>query len=324
LYNSNQVLPNQQESLRNWLNFKVDDVPVLLDFMNQRLRATSTSAGTTPSLLIHLSQSQTDDLKKYRVEAWLLPNPHQYNHTRAQGCKPLTICEDADRTFTWDEVPALIQQCLNQAAGGPGGVCDPTLEVFLPFVHLNEAVDTWIMPSDAEDPFADPDALPNQLGWRYRIVLRSTERASRGYQEKNPQKIADWKEKWRRADAVLRNACQARSVLIEGNDPADQRTLNQRLAPLDAFGVKFAQVRVNKEIATALSAAVPIAVWLRQTIPNAQDSLNAFLNCHLHEVPQQAQACRSNACNPDTDLGCHLALLWDNPHLLPPRKNQIF
>ena len=150
----------------------------LLNFVQQR-SSTGNQAASEASLLIQLRQSQKDNLQKFQVEAWLIPDLAQYDYEKTQGYDSLDISNDIEQTFTLQEVPALISNCLNQAAGHPYAVTDPRLEVFLPLAQLNEVVEDWNLVCDSlfadseldDDPFADPEPELDPLGWRYRVVF---------------------------------------------------------------------------------------------------------------------------------------------------------
>ena len=319
-----QLPSNIREALERWLASKPIDVSALKIFIKQR-RVICSDKKVQASLLFQVSLSQKDDLTLYRVKAWLVPNPAQYDATSGQGCEPLTIDEDAERTFALNEIPGLLERCLNQAIENYR-VVDPTIEIFLPLARFDEAVDVWELGSDEDEDEDDPLAMPEQLkiGWRYRVVLRSTDRVGWRYQKKSKRirQMGDWQEKWRQFDrSVSTRTTRACDVLLDGSDATDPRPLLQRLTPLSATGVKFFHMPAaagSQELITTLNASIPVAIWLRYPIPNAQTKLDAFLTVCLDKMLENTTKKRLSDGNPQTDLGCHLALLWDNPNLLPP------
>lgn len=323
-----QVPDSLQIKLRQWLGFKGCDIPTLLDLIAQQRTIAlvpplpSTSA-VSPSILFYLNPSQTDGLATYQVSAWLLPNPPQYDPERRLGCEPLTLSDDAEQTYALPEVPPLVNQCINQAAN-KYQFTDPIIEIFLPLLQLNIAVETWELSPDQDEEEDDPFGISTQIGWQYRVILRSTDRASRRYRYQKQHAAAreQWKAKWQRVENRLRTGCGAYDVLLDVSDPADPRPLKQRLAGVDALGVRLAQVpsvERGKEVAAILATSTPTALWLREPLANARTDLATMLNCPLCDLLKQVRNYRFQAGNPASDIGHHLALLWDNPRLLPPK-----
>ena len=245
----------------------------------------------------------------------------QYDYDKTQGYQPLSLSKDPEQTFSLGEIPKLIASCLEQAAGPTYLVNDPTLEIFLPLNHLDEAVEDWsLLDENPEDnPFADTEAEPDKLGWRYRVVLRSTDRSSYRFEQKKRVYVADWKQRWQNLETVVQSGKLACDCMVDAYDPEEELPLIQRITPLEVLGVKLCPKAGFQDLKTALNKSLPIAVWVRHPIPNAKSLLNKFLARCFLQVPSEARSRRSKARNPKTDLGCHLGLLWDNPFLRPPK-----
>ncbi|NEQ87398.1 MAG: hypothetical protein F6K26_47485, partial [Moorea sp. SIO2I5] len=70
--------------------------------------------------------------------------------------------------------------------------------------------------------------------------------------------------------------------------------------------------------------AVSVALWLRKNYLksiNYQDEFEQLLKCKINELPKNVIEKRSeafsNAKNKKEHIGHHIALLWEDPYLLP-------
>lgn len=70
---------------------------------------------------------------------------------------------------------------------------------------------------------------------------------------------------------------------------------------------------------------MPVTLWLRnndfQNI-NCELELDKLLICKMNELPEKVKQQRLKAfpeANKQEHIGHHLALLWEDPYLLPPQ-----
>ena len=88
--------------------------------------------------------------------------------------------------------------------------------------------------------------------------------------------MGDWKQRWEKVEANFQLGTLARDSIIDAHDPKDPRPLKQRMTPLNVLGVKLGPINGFDDIKTALQKALPIAIWVRNPIPNAKGLLNRF------------------------------------------------
>jgi hypothetical protein len=184
--------------------------------------------------------------------------------------------------------------------------------MFLPLDLLNESVDTW----EIDDEYG---CFPVPLGTEYKLVVRSYERILPNYRHKGL-----WKEKW----GILQQQAQVsicRCSAFVLSDCDDLRQLFVELKKQNTIGLKLGKVPVQtgKEsvFGLILQTAIPVALWLRKNLSlNCQEQIDGLLNCGIQELPTTVQGKRSHAFSqpPDSDVGHHLSLLWEDPNRVPP------
>lgn len=250
----------------------------------------------------------------YAVKAWFIADEQKYHAESGIGVVPLSTVENEDFTdteelFTIAETEKLVSVFIYNSARC-GLLPNLIVELFLPDELLNESVDSWKM-DDGDSVFP--------IGSKYKVILRSTQRLhkrqfmlSRSY----------WQQKWNNMPEP--KAKQSTGLLVAG-DNMSYECLFQELEPAHIMGLTFVenslQIGKNSPVAALRSAGAPIAMWLRQPLPNVdQTTINSLLACCLHDLPsvvkQQRLAALSQA--PGSHIGHHLALLWDSFDRLPP------
>jgi hypothetical protein len=76
-----------------------------------------------------------------------------------------------------------------------------------------------------------------------------------------------------------------------------------------------------------LDSGLPLALWPRQGLAEAahEAQLQALLaSCCIEQLPHTVKAkryeTRGRQNTPDVHIGHHLSLVWDDPHLVPPKS----
>ncbi|MGD1701381.1 trypsin-like peptidase domain-containing protein [Dapis sp. BLCC M229] len=191
-----------------------------------------------------------------------------------------------------------------------------TIEFFLPSNLMCEEVDRW--------KISDPVAEEITLGIKYPIRLRSLERLNLDYLDSY---LPQWYEYWDKVKDFLPH-----KPTLE---------LFEHLAEMESFNWKLLKIKLEEKIGlkvtcahsesmrkdlfrAILSATTPIAIWLRNDIPNLNqvnfiDEILTLqpLNNLCKAVKNMREEADANA-QIDKHLGYHLAVLWENPYRLTP------
>jgi hypothetical protein len=176
------------------------------------------------------------------------------------------------------------------------------VELVLPRSLITEPVDRW----------PGPDTDP--VGARHVVVLRSLERLD------DVRLHSAWQRRWRMvfedsAAGLLHVQAGGGSALarLRAGDGTDRTTVLAVDHPLPA------EPRPQDALSVALSAGVPIVVWVRD--PDLRHAFRAAVETvvvdPLRELPERIAALRSDAQAGDSKLGAHLSLLWDDADHLP-------
>lgn len=296
------------QNLKTWGEQNIQEFPQLLNEVQESLGIKSTSE--EPYLMVVIRRSEQNSAtnstqrNRYFVDAWLITDDRiQSASIGEQLSKP----ESFKETLTFDEIPELLKIFLAQIAKYSSSKL--TIEIFLPLDLMNQAVDSWEI--DDEYDFSVT------LGSQYKIVVRSYERILPTYLYKG-----FWEEKWKIAQQLT--DIEVGKTLISG-DSNNLKKLFVELNQPDIIGLKLttAPVQTGKGsvFALILKTAIPVALWLRQNLAdNCDEKMNGLLQCYINQLPENVKMKRLDAVKepPDTHIGHHLSLLWEDPDRLPP------
>lgn len=307
-----QLLPQVSQELREWAEKQTSEFPNMLERAKEVETANKESKNSYLMVVVDRSRSTNQQMgDRYTVKAWFIPDGKVYKKQSGIGAIPLTIPEGAEveNTFTCAELQSLLPAFLDES-GKQHLLQNLTIELFLPAELLNEPVDRWVMDEDND--------LSEPIGCQYHLVLRSSERLHPTYFSR---KGGFWKSKWDEMPRPGETFAIDRLIL---GDNANPNAISQQLKQSNIMGLKFAQeplrVGENSTFAALQAAAAPVAIWLRQSLPDI-DQIDDLLNCCPHGLSEVVKEQRSLAFSkdPDNHIGHHLALLWEDFDRLPPK-----
>lgn len=203
------------------------------------------------------------------------------------------------------------------------------LELILPLPLLNNEVDRWQDQNQQQLP-AYLQNLPGNkdkmvpVGYRYQVVLRIADRLEPYLSTAKPF----WKTKWTKLEAAAKVQLPASQVLVPG-DFEDLEDFQYTLMEDDCLGVHLINpMPADDQLIRLFHVAygsVPVALWLRQVPPKSRvkQSFKALLNHPIGEIACKVRETRQAAFKAKSKphVGHHLALVWDNPHLVPPEES---
>lgn len=292
-----------RQNLKTWLNSKIPDIQQLLERVNPQPKAESFY------LMIWL-KTAPQEVNRYFVRAWFASETFERTGIEWEK-EPLLLPKLENLTFTLTQIsqeilPLLLIECgKNRCAQS-----DLTIEFFLPHNLFNHQVDQWLI----------EESLFLPIGVEYRVVVRSEERLSSPYLRKRKE----WEKKWLQLKELSSSPCT--NLFVSGD--CHWRELYARLTDKNSESILGCQITTISNLSdqtnifnAILQSAIPVAVWFRQNLDiNCQNALNQVLNCQIAELPDVVQSCRTEAfkCSDEPHIGAHLALLWEDPHRLPP------
>ncbi len=296
------------QTLKIWCEQNIQDFPQLFNEVQQSLGVKSISG--EPYLMVVIQRSEQNSVtnsnqgNRYFVDAWLITD------ALAQGSsigEQLSKPESFRETLTFDEIPELLKIFLAQIARYSSSKL--TIEIFLPLDLMNQSVDNW--------EIDDELGIPVTLGSQYKIVVRSYERILPTYLYKG-----FWEERWKIVQQLTN--IEVGTALISG-DSNNLKQLFIELNKPNIIGLKLttAPVQTGKGsvFALILKTGIPVALWLRQNLTtNCDEKMNGLLQCYIDQLPENVKMKRLDAVKepPDTHIGHHLSLLWEDPYRLPP------
>ncbi len=248
-------------------------------------------------LIILLDTSKQHRNQRYFVSAWFIPDGRKdkFDFRTGKGYKFLEIQEQEEDTFKLKEIPSVVEEFIKQI--NHKYMTDysdsPIIMFFLPFKLLNEPIDSWRI-----------GKFP--LGSLYDVVIRSCGRL------KNYGFRGVWIDKWQIIQQKSSNTFISH----------DCQKLFSELKKIDTIGFKSVLPPEQKIIEYLDNTATPVAIWLRNGHKNinSQAELDALLECAIARLPQivtQKRAETLDIVDREIHIGHHLALLWEDPYLLP-------
>jgi vWA-MoxR associated protein C-terminal domain len=214
------------------------------------------------------------------------------------------------------EIPKILNQLLNQSLELlTGRIFKLTIEIFLPIDYLCFDVDQWII----HDEYGD-----YPVGTKYHTLIRSSDRLKTRYLH---TRFSPWKINWARVNVAgnCNPVCDDFEQLHQFNDCNWKRVTNNLSRKL-GLKLNCGLVQEHKKdlFNTILSAATPIAIWVR--CDKSHWDLKAEIDdlvtsTHLFGLSEAVRGKRQQADEEDRaceHLGAHLAMLWEDPGRLTP------
>ncbi len=326
------------DSLRNslnvWLQHRVTDLAPLIAAAQQAVKESVPQVSTQAHLLLWVRTSpEYGSQDRYLVSAFCIPEPNTYNPVHGTGCKPLKAVEafrDAKKgdTIARGEMEQALQACLQEVSTSYRQEISKKeliLELLLPIPLLNHAVDQWDEQAPKQVPAhlqhlleeAEAVSIP-PIGYRYQVVLRMADRFDPFFAHLRPF----WETKWKTLKTAIDTRYQAKQVLISGHCSNFQTVF----AKDDCLGMHLNTTLPNANIDQRLLAlvmgATPTALWLRQ--PQSKNKykkpFSDLLKHPVGDIACKVREARQTAFDKrgKPHFGRHLALVWDNPQLVPP------
>ena len=214
-----------------------------------------------------------------------------------------------------DDIPRFIQTCIEKASQKRLLLHDLKIEVFLPLKLMDCCTESW----ETED--ANGYAL--EIGVEYKLVLRDISRLEDNYRKRD-----EWEAQWH---LLQQNQDQLANDDVLTSGCGDPKNVYSRLAMANILGLKMAEppppFGKNHIFAVISRAASPIAIWLRTNSPeiDCKTLLDDFLAERVvWHLPEAVKELRNEASQGhDFHIGSHVALLWEDPYLLPPSGRDL-
>jgi hypothetical protein len=284
-----------------------------------------------PAILLSITRSDEattqaqDGELYYQLNAWLVEDIATYQAQKT-GYHSLVVTGSPDaQPRILNELLQKISDLLNYFLSEKNRLCEhcvnaPQVHVFLPLELMHLDVDIWQL-----NPLAS--RRPEYLGHDHVVVMRCANRYENSYR-KRPK----WLKLWKRHQGLLQEL--AENVFVPGHDvDLDElmEVLDTVTSPDDTriVGLHVTQAPVDTEelCYELLNSGLPLAIWPRQDLTSSahEAQLSALLSaCCLEQLPDNVRLKRHESrlrCNPPTShIGHHLSLLWDDPHLVPPKS----
>ncbi|MBD1877180.1 trypsin-like peptidase domain-containing protein [Nodosilinea sp. FACHB-131] len=309
-----------RESLRNWVQQRVEDAQPLLDEAQRLLDQHQVAqANDAPShLLIYVKDESTDARS---VSALFVRDASQYTISTGMGGEPVQAPgqDPFHEKVTLATLPALVQACLDEVLDkAPQRLM---LHLILPMAWLHQDCDRWpLMDCSSNEVLALLDEI--RIGERFCCAVRITERLNPDILKRFRE---PWQDKWKQLESLRSSDLCTAFVPGDGVAPGPLRA---KLNSPNTVGLKLSTVydesQYPKLFATLIATGTPAALWLRSdqfaaTVAAATD-LDGLLNCKISTLPEAIKQCRSAALAmaEDAHIGHHLSFLLDDPNLVPP------
>ena len=255
--------------------------------------------------------------KQYAMQGWYISDVCSYKQTFAAAANIYLPNDSPDQPQTFagpdleEKLRSLIDVSLDHSDGLP-----ESLQIFLPPELMNQPIDCW-----SSRPPAEESPLTLSCEHREGVFIRCDQRLT-----ERRLRWADWAERWR---FLEQQADQPTCDLLLSTDEAGCPKVERQLMNIKkrVFGLKLTcspqppekdSVKRNSFFSLLSRSAVPAGLWLRQQ--SSESGCEALIDDviiadPLSEIPSNVYDRR---LADDDFAGQHLALMWEDPHLLPP------
>ncbi|NEP35181.1 effector-associated domain EAD1-containing protein [Moorena sp. SIO3B2] len=314
-------IPEQTaEKLKQWIKQNANNVSDLLpQTSSQSQNHQQPNLDAQPYLLVKVDPSKQYHQQRqpnYQVSACFIPDISNYDYLRNhQNCKiletPPADGESEQDLFSIEDLPKLIEFFLDQLIKYSREYDDKLRIVFfLPYALLNYEIERIEIKENNQ-------SIP--IGSEYCVIFRSIGRL------KNYKHQGKWLRKWRQVQNLCQTICLANFAFSNFEDWSE---LYSHLEQINAIVVKLNHPPCEEKLKAIDRAAIPVTLWLRQnnfTTINCKQALDQLLNCQINQLPEKVKEQRLQAFpkakKKQEHIGHHLALLWEDPDLLPPQIN---
>jgi hypothetical protein len=283
-------------------------------------------ATAQPAILIAITRSDQASTQSssgetfYQMNAWLIKDIETYQEHKtgyhaliAPGSPESAPCL---LEALLQNIPQLVQHFIEQKNHYcPNCENYPETHVFLPLELIYLGVDVWQLHPESR-------RRPAYLGHDHVVVLRCMNRYDGNYKN-----APSWRRLWNNRLPQLGHV-SANEVFVPSHDQdidalielLDDAADNDRI-----IGLHLTQAPIDTEAMCyeLLDSGLPLAIWPRVNLLN-NDLRDLLAAGCLEKLPQTVQRKRKETRKagnkPDSHIGHHLSLLWDNPHLVPPKS----
>ncbi len=311
-------LPEQSANmLRQWGEENANNFSKLLTEISIKNTSCQQREDRQPYLIVKLDSSQQYHQKSqhsYLVSAWFISDTRNYDYLQNhENCKFLENAQDdgefEESVFPIDYIPQLLEFFLNQLTQDSiESYRQPIIVFFLPHQLLNHEIERF--------EIQDDDDLPIPIGSEYCVIFRSVKRLKQ-YRHR---------EKWLRKWKTIKDSCEMIcSHKFASSHLESWEELYSYLEQIDGLALKLNQTPCDDILKVIDRTGIPITLWLRKNDFNQinfQGELDKLLDCKINELPEKVKQQRLQAFpqgGKQEHIGHHLALLWEDPYLLPPQ-----
>jgi len=311
-------IPEQSANiLRRWGEENANNFYELLTEISSQHTSYQQREDRQPYLIVKLDSSQQYHQKSqqnYLVSAWFIADTKNYDYLQNhETCKFLENAQDdgefEESLFSIEDVPKLLEFFLNQLThDSTESYRQPIIVFFLPHQLLNHEIEKF--------EIQDDDDLPIPIGSEYCVIFRSVKRL------KKYRRREKWLKKWK----TIKDSCEMIcSHKFASSNLENWEELYSYLEQIDGLALKLNQTPCDDILKVIDRTGIPITLWLRKNDfaqINLQGELDKLLDCKINELPEKVKQQRLQAFpkgGKKEHIGHHLALLWEDPYLLPPQ-----
>lgn len=325
-----QISEELREDLERWLQTQDADLLSLKETVKLRFQPRSPQAfvDCLPHLLFWVRGELNQT--RYSVQALLIRDERKYEAGKAGGCELIKSANPEDDLIPAHNLKDSLLACLEEIRKYGISIDQHlTIHLFLPIELLNEPVDTWEAEPTSDDPLLAiiQETISETIGFRCQVVLRSSERMHQKLYQRFWQ---HWEKRWENYQKLKGQSAHQRLL-------SAQKATGEMLEGAQLQGVLGSETYVGLYVMQSppiLNAKVPwitvqfcsfapvITLWSRQTSTSdaCKTQFEELVCCSLDKLSKEIHKTRIVACgkNKDEYFGHHLALMWENPHLIPP------
>lgn len=278
--------------LKEWVNsqgYKYSDLYVRHDREMKKINVQQDNTCEHLFVVLEPEEKQPDH---FRVSIWPIGSKEHYQPSSPPD--HIVFQESLSKT----ELPEFIRTTAIERIG-----------VIFPMIHLFMPCSLFCEPLEMQ-----PIRKRSSLGSEYPLVYRPLNHTVQNNKAFTDTRMSKWESLFQKGQQISSSVFQTINVSSDDHDDWVYKLKDIEAAILQSFesvGAIFSEI--HQEF------SLPVALWVRDA--EFQEQLMEILSECFAQIPQTVHRRRESAMesqSKDKELGHHIALIWDDPDLLPP------
>jgi len=314
LVSCEELPQTRRDSLRSFGHKQGETFAQILSSFTQTQTQVEKRSRGSSCLLIWVQKSKVQQ-NQYEIKGFLIPDLEKPSDIK--DLDPELTADYFERNQVLSVIQSYLQQCKKYR------LKELQIELFLP----NDLLGQYIEKDWTFQKRSSSGSVP--ICCEYSVHLRCGDRLEE-------LDLWDrWEDRWLQLQEKIKAKTKSKSVFLPGNIIPKKPSMGDfryHISQDHTIAVQLPETLPDDFpfLDLLIEYSVPAALWMRQDlaiVPYQVSEINTLLECELGDLTRKLCDKRKetyqDCYNENNHIGYHLALLWDNPFLLPPEFNYI-